>query len=230
MAETTRLIVFAKPPVPGLAKTRLSPPLTPEQAAAVYEASLRDVVTLARRTALDVEIHYAGPDGAADFFAGAFPDVPAYPQGGGDLGQRMAAAFDRSFDSGLRRVLIVGSDSPTLPEDELHAAARIDPNSVVLGRAADGGYYLVGLHEEAWPRARPMFRDIPWSTEGVFTTTIERIAGTGLGVTLLTPWYDIDRIQDLRLAALHAETGSHLRALLRQNPFQDLLSTGVMTP
>lgn len=229
MGEGTRLIVFAKPPVPGLAKTRLSPPLTPEQAATVHEASLKDVVSVAGRTGLEVEIHYAGSNGAAAFFVRAFPDVPAFPQAHGDLGERMAAAFDHGFDSGARRVLIIGSDSPTLPEEELHAAARIATDTVVLGPAADGGYYLVGLHEKAWPRARPMFRNIPWSTEHVFTTTVERIAVTGLGMTLLAPWYDIDRIQDLRIAALHAEAGSHLDKLLRENAFRDLLSTGVVT-
>lgn len=173
MAECTQLIVFAKPPVPGLAKTRLSPPLTPEQAAAVHEASLKDVVTKALGTGLDVEIHYAGSDDAGGFFAHAFPTTRSLPQVPGDLGQRLTAAFDHAFGTGADRVLIIGSHSPTLPEEALHAAARAGAGTVVLGPAADGGYYLVGFRADAWPRARPIFRNIPWSSGDVLTTTVK---------------------------------------------------------
>lgn len=225
MGEGTRLIVFSKPPVPGLAKTRLSPPLTPEEAAAVHEASLRDVVAIAHRTGLDVEIRYAGSEDAADYFRVAFPWVPAIAQVPGDLGRRLAAAFGDAFARGAGRVLIMGSDSPTLPDGEIQAAARmLSPDTVVLGPAADGGYYMVGIHAAAWPRADAMFRDVPWSTADVFAATLDRLAGTGLGVDLLTPWYDIDRIQDLRIAAVHAEPRSHLGALLRRPMYRDLLT------
>ncbi len=216
MAERTRLIVFAKPPVPGLVKTRLSPPLSRAEAAAVHEASLKDVVAAARRTGFDVEIHFAGSDddGGA-FFAREFADVARRPQSGGDLGHRMSAAFEGAFARGETRVLLVGSDSPTLPREELDAAAReAVAGTVVLGPALDGGYYLVGMRAESWPAARRMFEGVRWSTDSVFTATVERLAAEGMGVHLLTPWYDIDHIEDLRIAALHAGRESHLGRLL----------------
>lgn len=225
MAEGTRLIVFAKPPVPGLAKTRLSPPLTPEQAAAVHEASVKDVVSTALRTGMDVEIHHSGSEDAANYFRLAFPRVPAFPQAPGDLGDRLAAACGDVFARGAARVIVIGSDSPTLPDGEIQAAAgMVRGGTVVLGPAADGGYYLVGIHEAAWPKAEAMFRYVPWSTSDVFTATVRRLASTGLDVDLLTPWYDIDRIDDLRIAAVHAEARSHLGALLRRPSYRDLLT------
>jgi len=163
MGERTRLIVFAKPPVAGRAKTRLSPALTPEQAAAVYEASLRDVMVMALSTHTDVEIHSA-TDGDG-YFAREFPEIRTLWQAVGDLGQRMAAAFDMAFAAGDDLVLLIGSDSPTLPAAELTTAAdAARADRVVLGPALDGGYYLVGIHAASWPRARAIFHAIPWST------------------------------------------------------------------
>lgn len=218
MAERAIVIVFAKAPVPGQVKTRLTPPLTPEQAAAVHEASLRDVMAAALRTGMAVQVHYAAGDGALEYFRAAFPSVRAVAQTGGDLGRRMESAFETAFGGGIRRTVIIGSDSPTLPSSDLGAAARaITPHTVVLGPAADGGYYLVGLHADDWSRARAMFRNIAWSTSSVLRATFERLSGSGLAIELLRPWYDIDRIGDLRTAAVHANPGSHLAELLESD-------------
>lgn len=209
------LIVFAKAPVPGRVKTRLVPPLTAEQAAAVYEAALRDVIAGATAVTRDTLVLYDDAPASAAFFSDAFPDVPRQPQAGGDLGERLTRAFQDAFDAGADSATIIGSDSPTLPravlEDGLRAA---DAHDVVLGPAFDGGYYLVGLQRAAWPAARRMFRDVAWSTGEVLRQTLTRLAPTRLDVHLLSSWYDIDRIHELRVAAVDAAPDSALRGVL----------------
>lgn len=239
-----RLIVFARRPEAGRVKTRLTPPLSPDAAAEVYEACLRDVLALAAAERARIEIwfeEYAGPDAAAGsgrgaagagtsptqpagdarpgrtaggseaYFAREFPVVPLVRQAKGDLGERMADAFDRSFAAGAGRVLLLGSDSPTLPPDTLHAAFDhlLDAEGV-LGPALDGGYYLVGLRREAWPAAAGLFREVPWSTPDVLRVTALRAAEAGLALRTLPGWYDIDRPEDLARARVDAPPDSHL--------------------
>lgn len=211
MADASRLVIFAKAPVPGKVKTRLSPPLSPQQAAAIQEASLRDVVERARGSAADLRIHYADGDGAAAWFGETFADVEALPQGAGGLGRRLSRVFEGGFDSGLSRLVVIGSDSPTLPPDELDAAFEaLRTVDVAIGPASDGGYYLVGLHARAWPRARSLFRNVPWSTSAVFAATTAQAAAAELEVRVLRAWYDIDRPDDLRLARADVAADSNL--------------------
>lgn len=214
MAES-RLIVFAKAPVPGQVKTRLVPPLTEEQAAAVHEASLMDVVRQGLTMRVDVSIRHDDAPGSSVFFARTFPDLERRAQGSGNLGRRLERTFDAEFAGDAERVAIIGSDSPTLPSSALtHAFAALDRQDVVLGPALDGGYYLIGLRRRGWPEARVLLSDVPWSSERVLRATLDRLEGTGLSAELLTPWYDIDRIEDLRLAASHAQPDSRLGRLL----------------
>jgi len=209
------LIVFAKAPEPGRVKTRLCPPLRPEEASAVHEASLRDVVHTARDAHVDVRLLYDDAPGSAAYFADAFPDLTRAPQGAGDLGIRLETAFDDAFASGAAAVAVIGSDAPTLPVPTLRSGMEaVLCHEVVLGPTSDGGYYFIGARAEAWPLARRMLQDIPWSTDRVLRDTMARLAGLVRDVELLPPWYDIDRIHDLRLASIHAEPGSHLAELL----------------
>jgi uncharacterized protein len=209
------LIVFAKAPRPGRVKTRLCPPLRPEEASAVHEASLRDVVHVAREAHGDVRLRYDDAPGSADYFAGAFPDLARAPQGDGDLGRRLETAFDDVFANGAAAAAIIGSDSPTLPVAVLKAGVQaLLDHDVVLGPTPDGGYYFIGVRDRAWPRARRMLDDIPWSTDRVLSETLAQLADAVPDVRILPPWYDIDRIQDLRFAAAHARPGSHLAELL----------------
>lgn len=223
MADSSRLVIFAKAPVPGKVKTRLSPPLSPVQAAAIQDASLRDVVERARGVAADLRICYDDEDGAAAWFLDTFADVEVLPQGSGGLGRRLSRVFENGFDSGLSRLVVIGSDSPTLPREELDAAFEaLATADVVLGPASDGGYYLVGLRARAWPRAHRLFRDVPWSTSDVFTATTAQAAAAGLEVRVLRTWYDIDWFSDLRLARADAAADSNLARELALLP--DLVS------
>ena len=108
----------------------------------------------------------------------------------------MRRFFEDQFAAGAGRVVLIGSDSPTLPTEYIHRAFQaLRDNAVVLGPAADGGYYLVGLKH---PHRR-LFEAIPWSTNAVMAATLERAREIGLPVSLLPTWYDIDDASSLAL-------------------------------
>lgn len=212
-----RLLIFGRRPAAGRVKTHLSPPLPPDEAAAVYEACLMDVVALAAGERAQVEIWFdagAAPDRALEYFARVFPLVSAVPQATGHLGTRVEDAFDRTFASGAERAIIMRSDAATLPASCLHAAFDylLEPAGpqLVLGPTPEGGYYLVGLRRTAWPAAAVLFRSIPWSHPSVLRITGERAAAAGLSLRLLPGWYDIVRPEDLARARADTAPESHL--------------------
>ena len=120
-----------------------------------------------------------------------------FPQQGDTLGDRMRNAFGHLFAAGYSTVVMIGSDLPSLPASHLAQAfqyLRDEPDALVMGPATDGGYYLIGLHR-LWPA---LFTSIAWSTADVLTTTT-RIAETcGLTVSFVSPWHDVDTVDDLR--------------------------------
>ena len=206
-----RILVFAKRPAAGRVKTRLTPPLPPDEAASVYEACLRDVIALAARQRGRVEIWYDSDPGAAAYFASELHHLRAAAQATGDLGFRMQDAFSRSFDDGAERVIIIGSDSPTLPETVLNAAFDdLHEVDVAIGPSVDGGYYLIGTRADAWPRARALFDGITWSSADVFRGTVGRIVELQLTSRVLPGWYDVDTVEDLRQAIRDAAQDSNL--------------------
>lgn len=206
-----RILIFAKRPAAGHVKTRLTPPLPPDEAAAVYEACMRDVIARAARERARVELWYRNELRAREYFEKELPHIPSLPQVAGDLGDRMRDAFARSFADGAERVVIMGSDSPTLPDNILHAAFDdLREVCVVLGPSMDGGYYLIGLNREGWSDAATLFDAIPWSGADVFKMTVERIERAGLSSRLLPGWYDVDTLEDLRRAIIDSSCDSNL--------------------
>lgn len=193
------LAVMYKPPVAGKVKTRLTPPLTPEEAAGLYQAVLADVFAGASQVE-GVELYAAAAPVEDDDKA----DDPAperftrIEQAGEDLGERILSVFNRLFTGGHYSVVVIGSDSPDLPREYIEDAfKRLESGgdaTVVFGPAEDGGYYLVGMNslQEA------LFRDVPWSTPMVLESSITKARGAGLAVELLDPWYDVDTTEDLR--------------------------------
>ncbi|HKT36598.1 MAG TPA: TIGR04282 family arsenosugar biosynthesis glycosyltransferase, partial [Nitrospira sp.] len=197
------LVVFAKAPIPGQVKTRLCPPLTPDEAATVHGSFVID--TLERTKAavskfrLPVDRYLAcAPTSTVAFFKimEERQTVGLLDQEGDDLGARMNRVFESLFARGYRRVLIVGTDVPSLPLDTYRQAVQLlDRSDVVLGPASDGGYYLIGL-------TRPvpaLFHQIPWSTDRVLALTQEKAAELNLIVGLLPEWRDVDTIDDLKM-------------------------------
>ncbi len=201
------VIIMAKQPQAGQAKTRLCPPLTPKQAAELAEAFLQDTVANALRADCAETVLAYAPSEAVAWFAAQFPGLARIPQQGRDLGQRLAAAFDSAWRLGCQPCLAIGADSPDLPVEYLRSACealRASPESadVVLGPAEDGGYYLIGLQRRQ-PR---LFEAIDWSTERVLAQTLERAAALGLRVHLLPPWRDRDTAADLDHLRVHLQT------------------------
>lgn len=207
---TDRLLIFCRVPKPGTVKTRLAVKLGDEAAADFYNASLRDVIALAGRERARVELWYVDSRLARSYFTGEFSLVTTAPQADGDLGERMADAFDRSFRDGAERVVILGSDVPTLPESHLNAAFdALHEGRNVVGPCADGGYYLIGLQAAIWPQARVLFRDIEWSSSTVLARTLENAAASDITLDVLPGWYDVDEVTDLDRAQLDATPDSH---------------------
>jgi hypothetical protein len=195
------LVIFAKAPVPGQVKTRLCPPLTPDEAATLHGSFVLDTLerTKVAATRLDVPFDRylaCAPSSTHVFFKimEERQGVRLIDQEGDDLGHRMKRAFEAMFARGYRRVLIVGTDVPSLPLDYYrHALEKLEQNDLVLGPARDGGYYLIGLK-----RAVPdLFSDMPWSTDRVLGLTRARADGLGLSQGFLPEWRDVDTIDDL---------------------------------
>lgn len=195
--------VMAKAPRPGLAKTRLCPPLLPEQAAQLSAAFLRDITENIARAARSAPIHgciaYA-PMGCESWFHGHLAEgttfvladgTPPMPPDVQGFGRCLLHAAQAMFAVGFGAVCLVNSDSPTLPTAVLAEAARalLAPGErVVLGAADDGGYYLLGMKQ---PHGH-LFADIAWSTSEVADATRARAASLDLDVTVLPTWYDVD--------------------------------------
>lgn len=210
------LVVFAKRPEPGRVKTRLCPPLSPEQAAGLYGCLLADVleesVRAARALGLAPVLAVDPPEARAELAATAPAGFCVIAQRGPGLGARMLRTAREAAAAGAPCVLLRGSDSPALAEpvlrEALRALARAD---VALSPDRDGGYGLAALGARALLRglASPALFDPPTSTPSVLADTVAQAERLGLRVTRLTPGFDVDRFDDLRLlAAVRHETES----------------------
>jgi rSAM/selenodomain-associated transferase 1 len=193
--------IMAKAPRPGEVKTRLCPPLTPGEAAALARAFVLDAIERLRGIAgADGVLAYAPAQERAAFAALA-PDMALLPQPEGDLGQRMHGVL-ADLLARAPAALVMGTDTPTLPRAPVERAIRLLEDraaDVVLGPSEDGGYYLIGLRT---PRPE-LFRGVAWSTPAVLAETRARARAVGLEVALLPPWFDVDTPADL--ARLEAE-------------------------
>lgn len=197
---------MAKHPVPGQVKTRLAATLGADVACALYRAFILDLAE--RLPRLGYAITWAYWPATAPFPA-LVPEARCRPQHGRDLGERLAAAIAAEFRAGDAPVLVIGADVPHLSADDLREAATAlgRDTDVVLGPAADGGYYLIGLRAPA----PELFRDIDWGTAGVLVATRARASQLGLRTHLLPPSFDIDEVADLdRLRGLLAGGGVDL--------------------
>lgn len=199
------LVVFARRPAPGRVKTRLCPPLSPDEAAALYRCLLDDVLEESARAArvlgLAPVVAVDPEDARAELAVGAPPGFRAIAQRGPDLGARMRHAVLQAAAAGAPCALLRGSDSPALAlaalREGLGALARAD---LALSPDRDGGYGLVALGPRALLRSAALF-DHPMSTPSVLDDTTRGAEGLGLRVALVAPGFDVDRYEDLRQLA-----------------------------
>ena len=206
------LTVMIKAPRPGQSKTRLTPPLRPEDAAGLSRCFYQDTADLlAAVIALDAfgaqAAAYTPAGSEFEFVNLVRPGTVMIPQRQGALGERLSRVVDDLFSVGSAAVALINSDSPTVPPTcylELLEVLRSDPGAVVLGPTDDGGYYVLGIS-----RALPvLFEGITWSTNRVFAQTVERIKKAGLRPHVLPQWHDVDDLASLQL--LHRELRGEL--------------------
>ena len=191
-----RLIIFTRYPEPGKAKTRLIPALGDVAAADLHrqmtEQTLAQVKLLQQSHPVSVEVWFAGGD--ADRMQTWLGALQYQPQPQGDLGSRMAQAFQVGFDRGVKASVIIGTDCPELTAALLTAAFQaLQQTDLVLGPATDGGYYLIGLRRSA----PELFESIAWSTERVFQQTVDIASKLNLSLSCLPMLADVDRPEDL---------------------------------
>lgn len=189
-----------KAPVLGLVKTRLAAGIGPEAALAAHRAMVTDVLASVDASGLPVTVHFTPADREDSVRELCGPDRDFRPQVAGDLGARMEAALGTAFAAGARAAMVIGCDLPLLTGALLRRAARaLVRHPAVLGPAADGGYYLLGLTPFAldpW-----LFRDMPWSTDAVAARTLDALEANGVPAALLPVLPDCDTVADLdRLA------------------------------
>jgi len=223
---------MAKASHPGRTKTRLSPPLTPGQAAELNTVFVCDVADNLAGAAQHADIagYMAyGPPGAAPFFEQHLSaDVGLLEAWLPNFGDCLHQTLESLFDLGYGAACVLNSDSPTLPTAVLVETARAlqaPGDRLVLGPSTDGGYYLLGVKR---PHRR-LFEDVAWSTEGVFEQTLARAAELGLDSVLLPAWYDVDDAASLECLlretldgvsfcpTLRSHSATHTAAFLRRS-------------
>jgi len=194
MLPTVAVAIMCKTPRPGLSKTRLSPPLHPEECAEISGCFIRDLAgTISHLTIEGQSNGYAvyTPRGSERDLQRLLPfGFGMVPQCDGDFGARLYRGIVDLLAIGHAGAILVNSDSPTLPRSILRAAVQavLEGDRVVLSPALDGGYTLIGL-------SRPhhhLFADIPWSTDAVYRLTLQRAQEINLPVSVVDGWYDVD--------------------------------------
>jgi rSAM/selenodomain-associated transferase 1 len=206
---------MTKAPQAGRVKTRLVPPLTPEEAADLNKCFLRDtaaaISSACRRHPLsDAHASHSQapsvargiavytPVGAESVYDDILPvDFSLLPQRGDRFGERLYFAVEDLFKCGFAAVCLIDSDSPTVPAENFAGAVELlstGHDRVVLGPSDDGGYYLIGVKKPH----RDLFEQIDWSTERVLDQTIQRATEVGLEIQLLRTGYDVDEGSSLQ--------------------------------
>ena len=188
--------IMMKTPRNGFSKTRLSPPLSAEEAAGISRCFLKDtsvvIEALSRQDPFVVGVAIYTPVGSeGDLGELLPPGFKMIAQREGDFGTRLSGAAEDLFSVGFSAVCLIGSDSPTLPFHYLQDLATFlkEPKDrMVIGPCWDGGYYLLGLRHVH----TRLFENITWSTDRVYGETIERSKEINLPAVRLPVWYDVD--------------------------------------
>ncbi len=208
------IVIFIKYPTPGKVKTRLGAQVGLDLAANLYHIFIGKTFQLARNSVADQIFVAYDPEEQFNKYSQIIPsEFKHFPQKGDNLGSRLSNAFDYVFSQESNKVIVLGSDSPTLPTDFVNEAFnRLDGNDLVLGPAEDGGYYLIGLKLSH----KGLFENIKWSSVSVLDTTVQRAKSLKLTRSLLPIWYDVDEVETLKRAAEHDTSGA-IRSYLKMN-------------
>lgn len=197
MKNEKNLLVFSKVPIFGEVKTRLANGLGLQKALEIYHYLLKKTWEVIENLDCEVFIYWNQES----------PEIPENwnqfekrIQISGNLGEKMSKAFQDSFQNGSRKVVVIGSDCPTLNQSHVEEAfEKLDFTDVVLGPTLDGGYYLLGMKNYE----SDLFEGISWSTSSVFQETMSKIEEMNLKYELLELLNDIDTIKDWNYYLIH---------------------------
>ncbi|NTW76422.1 MAG: glycosyltransferase [Syntrophaceae bacterium] len=223
MNQERCLIMFAKYPERGKVKSRLILEGYDGLAADLYRCFIEDLIDRVSKGNYSFQLAYDPPEKKKDFIELFGKDISYAPQEGKDLGMRMFKAFTDSFSNGFRSAVIIGSDSPDIPQGIIEEAFRsLNKHGAVLGPTWDGGYYLIGFSRDFV--SRRFFENMLWSTSNVFEETMRRFQEDGIPVHVLPGWRDIDRADDIYCLLKESECSdfgnSRTIKFLKENGFK----------
>ncbi len=199
--------LFAKYWQPGQVKTRLAATLGDEQAAKAYQQFVVTLLHRLQNIGDERWLAFSPPDRQGEFKPITAGHWQLEPQAEGDLGQRMHTFFANRLAEGHQRVVLLGTDSPSVPLTYVEQAfAQLRNHDVVLGPTEDGGYWLIGVSTEV----PEIFANIPWSTPNVWQATIAALESEGRNYATAPTWYDVDEYTDLQRLMADLRTDSHL--------------------
>jgi len=196
------LVLFARDPIAGKVKTRLRQILDEETTLRLYTSFLKDSIDKLFQLQDIRRLIGVTPSLSSGFFDpwNEDPGIEIFIQQGEDLGERLRDTFAQQFSAGCGKVVIIGSDSPTLPMEYIERAFASE-KEIVLGPCTDGGYYLIGLNR----KLVDVFSGISWGTDQVLEQTLARIREQSAQLELLPVWYDVDLPEDLRFLKVHSD-------------------------
>ncbi|NBD34238.1 MAG: DUF2064 domain-containing protein [Cyanobacteria bacterium] len=192
------LIIFTRYPQAGKTKTRLIPALGEEGAAQLQKKLTEYTLKEADQLTVNIRVYFS--DGNENLMANWLGNsYQYYRQSNGDLGDRLIAALEESFTEEIEKIVIIGIDCPDLNADLIQQAFQaLSTQDLVLGKAEDGGYYLIGLRG-FYPE---LFQDIDWGTHLVLEQTVASAEAIGLTMSYLPMLNDIDTPEDLERVTL----------------------------
>jgi len=209
------VLFFVKDPKKGQVKSRLSTEFDETLTVELYKKFVNDLLAMLNKTDFTTVICFYPKDALERFTMWLGSHYYYLPQRGNNLGQRMKNSFIDAFNNNFEFAVIIGSDSPDLPPDVIKEAfLSLEMHDTVIGPCADGGYYLIGFrHNTFSPYA---FEEINWSTETVFSETMNVLSNECFKIHILPKWSDVDTLSDLK-------------ALFKRNEKTEFLSSETMS-
>ena len=197
------LIVFVKAPVAGRVKTRLQPNLSPDKIVELYKSFVTEIISKCVRLKEVDKFLGCAPTRDNNFLREitATYRLKSFDQKGKNLGEKIINAFQDHFKKGYKEIVLIGSDSPTMPIEYIKKAfLKLKKNDFVIGPCCDGGLYLVGAKKKI---ISEIFQDMPWDTSEVLNKTLKKVNSLDIRFSMLPFWYDVDTINDLRFLENH---------------------------
>jgi len=197
------LITFVKAPVEGTVKTRLQKDLPKEQVVEIYKSFIIETLSKFSRLKDIDRLLGCAPSKDHNFLkeVSVKYNLGTFNQKGDTLGEKIVTAFRDHFKKGYSEIVLIGSDSPTIPREFIKKAfAELKKADFVLGPCCDGGIYLIGAKNKINSK---VFSNIPWDTSDVLNLVLEKLYSLDISFSMLPFWYDVDNIDDLRFLRNH---------------------------